>query len=458
MAKKKTPLLQDLENLDYMDIISGGVAEGIFSTNSLIDYSYSTGIPIIDYAFGYEINIRDENDKVIGKRNCLGIQAGSFNVVTGRTQSYKTTATIQMISYIAYHNNGNIIHYDCEGRLVLERAKTLSHLPISWFTGTIPRYSLRKGAIGYDTLKNDITEIYKRKISNKDILLKDMGVVDASNKPIKLMPPTIMFVDSLQNIISDEKSYNVDNKDFDDTYELRNNMTGAQNAKTIRGLLTDVVPMLIEANIILIVIAHKTANMSANPALAVGKQFQYGQANERMSGGSAVEFNASAVINLTGLSKEDSRFYKEQDGFDGNTILFEPTKSSTNESGNLKTGMGFYLIIDKTSRGVDNIRSLCEFLKQRNRLKGNRAGYKVIDKEGNELTEKFTWKHIYEDFENNREMYVTFMKVAKEELETLISKSPDNNNSIEEFDMDKIVNNTDVTYHRIKFVRFPHVA
>lgn len=440
-AKKKPNLLEDLKDMDYMDIISGGETQGIFSENKLSDYSYPTGIPIIDYMYGYEINVRDpETKEVLKKRKCLGLQAGSFNVITGRTQSFKTTIAIQMIANMAFSYGGNVVHYDAEQRLVLERVKNLSKLPESWFIGDHPRYALRCGAIGFDTLQNDIATLHENKLRNRTILEKDTGEVDSQNRPIKMMPPTIVFVDSIQDVIREEAKYDVENKNYDDMKELRGNMVGAQSAKTIRGFLTDILPMLKEANIILIVIAHKTTNMSTNAFTPPPKQFGYGSANERISGGSAIEFNASAVINLSGQSSADSRYTEEQDGFAGNTTMIEPTKSSTNESGNDRTGLGFDIIIDRRRNGVDNLRTLLKFLKAKGRLKGNNAGWRVIDKKGNELTEKFTWKHIYEDFNKNPEIYKTFMTVAKEELEKLISKSDETlEGTINPMNMDQIV-------------------
>lgn len=439
VKKKQTPLDEDLSKLNFMTIISGGGSSRVFSKNTLIDYSYSTGIPIIDYALGYEVNVF-EGDKFIKKRTCLGLQAGSFNVVTGRTQSYKTTICIKIISEIAYKNGGNIVHYDAEQRLVLQRAKMLSKLPADWFSGEFPRYSLRSGAIGFDTLQNDIAEIYANKMQNKQYLLQDTGEVDDQNHPIKLMPPTVVFLDSLQDVI--EKEYNVDDKKWvEDSKELRGNMYGAQSAKTIRGLLTDILPMLKEANIILIAIAHKTSNMALNPFAGVKKQFQYGANDERISGGSSVEFNASAVLNLSGLVSEDSRFHEATDGFEGNTVLFEPTKCSTNESGNAKTGLGFNIIIDKRREGVDNIRTLIEYLKQKGRLKGNKAGWRIVDEKGEPISDKFTWKNCYEDFRYDLLTYKIFMTVAKEELEKLIAKAPvDVMGTIKPFDMDDIIN------------------
>jgi hypothetical protein len=156
------------------------------------------------------------------------------------------------------------------------------------------------------------------------------------------------------------------------------------------------------------------------------KQFTYASVNERISGGTAVEFNASSVISLSGINSADAIFTTESDGFNGNKTLFEPTKCSTNESGNKKTGRGFELVIDRDKNGVDNIRSLILFLKSKNRLKGNNAGYKVLDTEGNEITGRFSWKHVYEDFAKDPEMKRIFLTTAREELEQYIAKSDEN--------------------------------
>lgn len=440
MAQKKKEVMNaELKDASLMDILS---SEGtkVFTMNRLIDFSYSTGIVVMDYAYGYEILIK-ENGEVVGKRKCLGLQAGSFNVVTGPTQSYKSTLAEYIIANIAYKYDGNVVHYDIENRLVVSRLKQITKLPDDWFEGDNPRYVLKGGAIGYDTLQNDITEIYMNKMAHKDILTKDTGVRDANNKPIYLMPPTVVFADSLTDIIA--KEYDANNKKImDGVEELRSNTYGMQAAKTLRGVLTDILPMLKEANIILIVISHQSDNVSMNAFAPPKKQFQYGSASTKISGGKAVEYNASTVSNFTAEIKEDSRYHVNTDGFEGNTIVFEPIKSSTNQSGNEKTGLGFKIIINKQGEnvGCDNIRTLIKLLDQKGRLKGNRAGWYVLDDHGNPITEKFTWKKVHDEFQANPEMFKTFMTTAKEELEKLVAPAVDNSGKIRPFDVDSILN------------------
>lgn len=440
MAVKKASVLEkELSDLDLMTILSGGGTSQVFKKNTLVDYCYPTGISVIDYALGYEVNVKDEVGNIIKKRICLGLQAGSFNVLTGATQSFKTTIAMQMCANIAYANNGNVIHIDAENRLALQRAKTLTKLPESWFEGDFPRYAIKNGAIGYDTLQNYVTEVYENKMKHVDVLLKDTGEVDDHNQPIKLMPPTVMFVDSISDVIS--KEYDIrDRKEWDKQKEMRSNTDGMQNAKTLKGVISDILPMMKEANIIVLVIAHENANVSMTAFAGPKKQFQYGNKDVKISGGKAVEYNASALMTFTGEIKEDSRYHISTDGFEGNTVLFEPTKVSTNESGNEKTGLGFRIVIDKRRNGADNLRTLILFLNQRGRLKGNKAGFKVIDNKGEELTERFTWKKVYDDFKENPVTYKTFMLTAKEELEKLIAKAPDVAGEIDPFNIDKILN------------------
>ena len=115
-----------------------------------------------------------------------------------------------MCANIAYANNGNVVHIDDENRLSLQRAKTMTRLPESWFEGEFPRYAIKNGAIGYDTLQNYVTEIYENKMRCISVLLKDTGEVDDHNRPIMLMPPTVIFLDSISDVIS--KEYDIRDK------------------------------------------------------------------------------------------------------------------------------------------------------------------------------------------------------------------------------------------------------
>ena len=144
-------------------------------------------------------------------------------------------------------------------------------------------------------------------------------------------------------------------------------------------------------------------------------------------------------MNFSNFGSESSRYHIESDGFEGNTILFEPLKVSTNESGNAKSGLGFEIIIDKRKNGVDNLRTLVKLLDAKGRLKGNKANYKVTDANGEPISKSFSWKNIYEDFMKDKETYKAFMIAAKEELEKFISRADDTAGTINPFDINATI-------------------
>ena len=157
-----------------------------------------------------------------------------------------------------------------------------------------------------------------------------------------------------------------------------------------------------------------------------------------------LQLNASSVINMTGITSPDSRFHMQTDGFEGNTVLFEPTKSSTNASGNDKEGLGFEIIIDKGSEGVDNVRTLIRFMYNRGRLKGNKAGYTVIADNGELVGNKFTWKNVYKEFKEDKETERAFFKACFTELNKLVAKADEESQgSIQVFDIDNYLSEDD---------------
>ena len=62
-----------------------------------------------------------------------------------------------------------------------------------------------------------------------------------------------------------------------------------------------------------------------------------------------------------------------------------------------------------------------------------------------EMSDKFSWKNIYEDLKNNPAAYKTFMLTAKEELEKLLADAPDVAGTIDVFNLDKICSGFDTS-------------
>lgn len=415
--------------------------------DSVIDYSMKTGFPVIDYVFGYEEKIYDHenNDEYIRTKTILGIPYGTVNIVNGGTQSYKSSWLIKILANMIFKYGGNCYYMDSEGRTQYERLKNLTKLPKEYFIaedGEEPQYSLISGAIGFDTIQKKISEIYKTKLQHAEELEYDTGEVDCMNRPIKLLLPTFIVIDSLQNCVIDGESYDVTTKNYDDHDTLKTNMAGAQTAKTIKGLINEITPMLRKANITLFMVLHQNDNVSTSAFMAPKKQFMYGSANVKLSGGNAVGYSATNIITLTGDGSNDGKYTKEKDGFNGGRTMFEPTKVTTNKSGNAKLGMGFWLVIDSDRQDFDNMRTLLLFMDQRGRLQGNKGGWLVLGEDGKPASDKkIKWKTVYDDFAKNKDLMKVFLVETEKELRKLVSKST--NEQIEVFDMDELIKDSD---------------
>jgi hypothetical protein len=79
------------------------------------------------------------------------------------------------------------------------------------------------------------------------------------------------------------------------------------------------------------------------------------------------------------------------------------------------------------------------YLYSKGKLKGNKAGYRIINSNGEPISEKFTWKTVYDDFKKDPVTYKTFMLLAKEELEKLISRARSDEPTMNVFDIDTII-------------------
>ena len=162
-TKKQSVLNEEAKDMSLMEILSQGKGRDIFKKNEMSDFSYQTGIPLLDYLIGYTICIK-EDGTFVAKRLNKGIPAGSFNIVTGQTMSYKSTILQQLGSNIAFKYDGNVKYYDTENKSILERINQITRLPDIWFNDDCPRFSFNTGAIGFDTLQKDISGIYENKI------------------------------------------------------------------------------------------------------------------------------------------------------------------------------------------------------------------------------------------------------------------------------------------------------
>jgi adenylate kinase family enzyme len=399
MAKKKLDdvLLEKFENSltfnPLMNALRQNDKKNQFTSN-IITYFHKTGFPLFDYYFGSVINVYDKLGAIERQDPMVGQAAGVFNTFIGATGSGKTTLAIQIAAnIIRQYESGSVIHYDCENRLLVTRVQVLTGLPIDYFSNG--KYIIRGGSTSLEEMQEMIVKLYVAKMQNKSQLETDTGRVDELGRPIIILQPTVIIIDSIANIIPDSFSFN-NASEVTKAIELRGNTEGARDAKTFRGFFKDVLPLCKEANIIIYGINHLTSNMSMNAFAGPQRQQNYLDSSEAIPGGKAPMFNAFNALKMVAKPNVNDTFTEDRDGFAGHPVICEPIKSSSNQSGNTRAGKSFEMIFAHKS-GFDNLRSLIWYGKQREIIVGNMPSMKFAE----DPSYSFSWKNIHKDKDEN---------------------------------------------------------
>lgn len=384
--------------------------KNLFST-SVKTVFLKTGFHLFDYYFGSVVNIHNESGEIIKQDPRVGQAAGTINMVVGNTGCGKTTLIAQIAAnIIRMFKYANVIHYDLEKRTDISRLENVTGLPYEYFeTG---RYMLKAEFVGLDVIQEMIVKTYATKMKMKDEITIRTEFQDESGRAIEIMEPTIIIIDSVPAILNETFSW--DNaKDLSDAEKLQNNTEGARAAKTLKGFLKDVLPLCKEANIIIYFINHINANMSMNAFVPVAKQQNFLKQDESIPGGKVMLFYPFNIIKLTAKPNDD--FTEESDGFSGHMVMFEPIKSSSNQSGNTYKGISFEMVFD-FKYGFDALRSLIMYGKEKGIIEGNKTRMKF--REDPSFT--FSLKTIYQEKEE-KPIWENNKKFIFPELETHLS-------------------------------------
>ena len=338
---------------------------------------HKTGFPLFDYYFGSVINIHDELGKLVGQEARIGQAAGTFNLFIGNSGSGKTTLATQIAAnIIRQYKYANVIHFDCENRFDQSRCETITGLPATYFDKERgERYMIIQGMKGLDIIQEMIVKTYVSKMKLKNELTVDTGFKDEFGRPVHVMEPTVIIIDSITSVMSD--TFNPDNaKEAAAAEQMRSNTEGARDAKTMKGFFKDVLPMCKDANIIIFGINHINQNMAMNAFTPVAKQQNFMKQDESIPGGRTMIYYPFNIIKL--IAKPSDDFTEESDGFAGHVVMVEPVKSSSNQSGNNSKGISFEMVFSY-KYGFDSLRSLILYARDRGIVEGNKPRMKFKD-------------------------------------------------------------------------------
>ena len=361
--------------------------KNLFSTNVTTAF-IKTGFPLIDYFFGSVVNIHDENGNIIKQEARIGQAAGTFNLIIGNTGSGKSSLAIQLMGMlIRQFKHANGILFDCENRTDTSRCENLTKLPSRYFSSdSISEFTIKSGEVSLEIIQEIIVKLYVRKMQLKNELKVPIGYNDEFGKPIMILPPTVIVIDSITTVINE--TFSPDSaKESANAEKMRGNTDGARDAKTLKGFFKDVLPLCKEANIIIYGINHINQNMSMNSFVPVAKQQNFLKQDESIPGGKTMLYYPYNIIKLTAKPSDD--FTEESDGFAGHVVMVEPIKSSSNQSGNNSKGISFEMIFS-FKEGFDTLRSMIWYGKNYGFIEGNKNRMKFRDDD----SFSFSWKNL----------------------------------------------------------------
>ena len=360
------------------------------------DIAYPTGFLAFDFLNGLKVYYKEKDSDNYKSYNSIGIVDGSMVTIIGRSGCGKTTFAMQVAgNIIKKYDTSSIFHDDIEGGIVLTRKQQLLDLYGEEFES---RYISRNTGITAENFYERIKTIHDIKNMNRAEYEYNTGEVNSKGEPIIKLEPTVYILDSLALLMPEK---------YVDEEDLSGQMAATAAAKTNSAIFKRIIPMLKNANIILMVINHITESVEINQFARKQGQLAFLKPGETLGGGRVAVYVTNLLIRLDDHSK-----LKEEEayGIDGIKVTVTLYKSRTTHAGNSIT-----LILDYMN-GFDKELSLFDLLKDHKRVGG--AGAYLYFNCRPDL--KFSQRQLKKKLEENPELQKAFATESFAVLQELI--------------------------------------
>lgn len=336
--------------------------------------AYPTGYPFIDYANGQTVQVLGKNDEIIEEYDSVGMVGGTMVTVLADSGLGKSTFVQQAaIEIIRPFENSFVIHEDIEQAAHINRIYNVSRMKSSWIKS---HYRIYQDAHA-ETVVTRCIEHAKTKLNNRKEFTYKTGLKDMFGDEIISLVPSVVIIDSLavmrsaDSSLIDETSLGKKapaSKESDLDGSLKNNMSGARNAKFNSEAFKQLLPWCKKANIILFVINHINKKISTGFVKSARDLIGLGE-DEAVSGGRAAVYLANNVLRFKnkGTLKIDKDY-----GLNGHIISAEFYKSRTNAS-----QQPVELIFDK-AKGFSKTLSLLHYLFEKDKIVKIKSGLYAI--------------------------------------------------------------------------------
>lgn len=355
-----------------------------------------TGMNMFDYLNGSVFPNKD------GTKNFrVGISSGKQMMIIGKSGSGKSTLALQIATnIIKRYEQSSLFLLDFEQSHTKERIKMVSGLTDEEYDNKV---TLKQTGISTETVLRIASQIKELKLQHKKELLIDNleGVVDSDGKLVKILPPTILMVDSVATMLPDKVS--------EDEGEISGQMLATAAAKMNTQLVKRLTQICSTGNIIVIYINHINQKVDTG-MMPTQAQVNYLKQDETLPGGLALVYLTDTLIKITTSSKLDENKTYQIKGFEAKLELI---KSRTAAAGLSAT------MIFNQLEGFDDDLSMLEFVKSNNKLKGSPVSYYI---EGLD-TVKFRLSTFKQVLKDSKELQDHFKTVVINLLEQSLKAS-----------------------------------
>lgn len=357
-------------------------------------FCLKTGFPLFDYLNG---TVDYKDGKPIYN---IGIDAGKSVMIVGKSGSGKSSLGIQLAaSIMKKYDESTMFIYDFEQSHTKARIKSLTGMTDEYFDTHV---TIKSTGIYTETILKIVKQIAKFKKEHEKELLTDNqeGVYGDDGKLVKILPPTIIFIDSIASMRT---------QDAQDGEEMTALTGGARNAIANKDLFNRILQPCMEANIIVISINHINDNLSMGVTPPIAST-RYLKNTESISGGKAILYLSNLLIKIEAGQKLEEKDKYGIKGFIANISVIK----SRNSEGGTSIDMIF-----NQKEGFDEDLSEFEFLKANNKIKGAGIGMYLDGLD----TIKFRMSNIKEKLKTEPKFYKRFKELVDETLKEHIKVS-----------------------------------
>lgn len=366
-----------------------------FGKVSDFDFTTKTGFENVDYLNGQIVTL-DSGEKQL----YTGFSNGRIVMIIGKSGTGKSTLAMQIAYNItSRYDNGLVYVVDFEKNNTKERFRAITGCSEKYFDS---HCTILRDGISTESTLNLLAKIKQFKMEHeKDLLVPNENYIkDESGEVVKILPPTVVIVDSLammmpKEILSEE--------------EMAGSMSATAVAKSNTQFFKRAVGVCNTGNIILIMVNHITQQIAigVTPPSAV---VNYLKQDEAISGGKAALYVTDTLIKITAGSKlEEGKLWGIK-GFEAKVEICKSRRAPAGRATNM--------IYDQTN-GFRNDLSMLDYIKSCGMLKGNGMAYYI---DGHDEY-KFKLSNFKEKFTTIPEFHDLIVTTARDLMRASIKES-----------------------------------